>query len=292
MECLTRTGPLVALKKEDQLPLPNLARSWEWSEDGMQLTMQLIEGARWSDGDPFDADDILFHWQDNILDPQVASWASADSFGAGATLERLDDYSVRWTFKQPNNTLALFQMAFLNFCPGPSHLLKPLHPKYNPANTYNDYLNTLPTEKLQLATMGAWVPVDYKADELIVLRRNPYFWKVDDAGNQADALRDAARYEMAIQRTEKDFIVPLQQPDSIAPLHSKAARWHRGSDDHPQHLLPDHPGRDAGQWHWPGPYRSRAAGGQGPDRCRAWRLCTEPLSARIFRRPAPAYRYP
>jgi peptide/nickel transport system substrate-binding protein len=109
---------------------------------------------------------------------------------------------------------------------------------------------------------------------------------------QADALRDAARYEMAIQRTEKDFIVPLQQPDSIAPLHSKAPRWHRGSDDHPQHLLPDHPGRDAGQWHWPGPYRSRAAGGQGPDRCRAWRLCTEPLSARIFRRPAPAYRYP
>jgi hypothetical protein len=92
--------------------------------------------------------------------------------------------------------------------------------------------------------------------------------------------------------TEKDFIVPLQQPDSIAPLHSKAPRWHRGSDDHPQHLLPDHPGRDAGQWHWPGPYRLRAAGGQGPDRCRAWRLCTEPLSARIFRRPAPAYRYP
>jgi ABC-type transport system substrate-binding protein len=38
--------------------------------------------------------------------------------------------------------------------------------------------------------------------------------------------------------TEKDFIVPLQQPDSIAPLHSKAPRWHRGSDDHPQHLLP------------------------------------------------------
>ena len=32
--------------------------------------------------------------------------------------------------------------------------------------------------------MGAWVPVEYRPDDVIVMRRNPYYWKVDDKGNQ------------------------------------------------------------------------------------------------------------
>ena len=33
-ECLTRTGPLFQVDAEDLEPLPNLAKSWDWSEDG------------------------------------------------------------------------------------------------------------------------------------------------------------------------------------------------------------------------------------------------------------------
>ena len=50
-ECLTRTAPLYQVEAKDVEPLPNLAKSWEWSEDGHKLTMHLIEGAKWSDGD-------------------------------------------------------------------------------------------------------------------------------------------------------------------------------------------------------------------------------------------------
>ncbi len=32
--------------------------------------------------------------------------------------------------------------------------------------------------------MGPYVAVEYKTDELMVLRRNPYYWKVDEAGKQ------------------------------------------------------------------------------------------------------------
>ncbi len=42
-ECLTRTGPLFQVKADELEPLPNLAKSWEWSEDGHELTMHLIE---------------------------------------------------------------------------------------------------------------------------------------------------------------------------------------------------------------------------------------------------------
>ena len=51
--------------------MPEVAKSWEWSADGKQLTMHLIEGAKWSDGVPFNADDVMFTWEGYILDPNV-----------------------------------------------------------------------------------------------------------------------------------------------------------------------------------------------------------------------------
>ena len=75
-------------------------------------------------------------------------------------------------------------MALENFCPGPAHILKPLHPKYNKSATYDSYINALKPEMLPAVTMGPWVPVGYKPDEIIIMRRNPYFIEVDDHGNQ------------------------------------------------------------------------------------------------------------
>ncbi len=191
-ECLTRTGPLFTVKAEELEPLPNLARSWEWSEDGHQLTMHLIEGARWSDGDPFDSEDIMFYWEDNVLDTNVSplNGATHASFGAETTLEAIDAYTIKWTFKEARPTQYLYQMAYGTFCPGPSHILKPQHPNYNADNTYDEYKNAFPPEYLNIPVMGAWVPVEYRADDIIVLRRNPYYWKVDEAGNQLPYLNE------------------------------------------------------------------------------------------------------
>ena len=70
MMCLVRTGPMWMLTPEKVEPLPQLAKSWDWSDDGKQLTMHLVEGAKWSDGDPFTSEDVIFSWEDNIVDPQ------------------------------------------------------------------------------------------------------------------------------------------------------------------------------------------------------------------------------
>ena len=191
-ECLTRTGPLFTVKAEELEPLPNLAKSWEWSEDGHELTMHLIEGAKWSDGDAFDSEDVMFYWEDNVVDPNVSplNGATPESFGVGTTLEAIDAYTIKWTFKEVRPTQYLYQMAYGTFCPGPSHILKPQHPKYNADNTYDEYKNAFPPEYLNIPVMGAWVPVEYRADDIIVLRRNPYYWKVDEAGNQLPYLNE------------------------------------------------------------------------------------------------------
>ena len=183
-ECMTRTGPLFTLKKEEQTPLPNLAKSWEWSKDGTQLTMHLVEGAHWSDGDAFDSDDVMFLWEDNIQDTNVPAWASPGTFGKGTTLKALDKNTIQWTFKEKFPVQNLFTMGFFTMCPGPSHILKPEHPRYNAKATYDSYINSVLPDALPAVTMGAWAPVYHKSDEMLVLRRNPYFWKVDGKGQQ------------------------------------------------------------------------------------------------------------
>lgn len=196
-ECLTRTGPLFEIKADQLEPMPNLAKSWQWSDDGYELTMSLIEGAKWSDGVPFTADDVMFYWDDNINDPNVKPLNSGgpDSFGVGTTLEKVDDYTVKWTFKEAFPKQYLYTMAYGGFCPLPAHLLKPQHPKYS-GNTYEQYANAFPPEFLNFPVMGAWVPVAYRPDDIIVMRRNPYYWKVDEAGNQLPYL-DEMTYKLS-----------------------------------------------------------------------------------------------
>ncbi|UCI19266.1 ABC transporter substrate-binding protein [Mesorhizobium sp. B2-1-8] len=190
-ECLTRTAPLFQVEAKDTEPLPNLAKSWDWSTDGHKLTMHLVEGAKWSDGVPFNADDLMFYWDDEVMDPNVSplNGATQETFGVGTTLKKIDDYTVEWTFKDAFPKQHLYAMAYGTFCPGPSHILKPQHPKYS-KNTYDQFKNAFPPEYMNMPVMGAWVPVEYRADDIIVMRRNPYYWKVDEKGNQLPYLNE------------------------------------------------------------------------------------------------------
>jgi len=190
-ECLTRTAPLFQVEAKDTEPLPNLARSWDWSKDGHKLTMHLVEGAKWSDGAPFNADDVMFYWDDEVVDPNVSplNGATPETFGVGTTLKKIDDYTVEWTFKEAFPRQYLYAMAYGTFCPGPSHILKPQHPKYS-KNTYDQFKNAFPPEFMNMPVMGAWVPVEYRPDDIIVMRRNPYYWKVDEKGNQLPYLNE------------------------------------------------------------------------------------------------------
>jgi peptide/nickel transport system substrate-binding protein len=190
-ECLTRTGPLFQVKAEELAPLPNVAKSWEWSEDGKSLTMKLIEGAKWSDGDAFDADDIMYHWEFNVLDPEVnpLGGETQETFGKNAKLEKVDAYTIKWTFETAFPTQVLYSMAYMSFCPGPSHILAPKHPK-NGGGSYEEYKNAFGPSYMGMPTLGAWVVVEHRPDDIVVLRRNPYYWKVDEAGNQLPYLNE------------------------------------------------------------------------------------------------------
>ena len=49
--------------------------------------MNLVEGVKWSDGDPFDTEDIDFWWNDNVQNANVNSRLPKDTLGAGTTVD-------------------------------------------------------------------------------------------------------------------------------------------------------------------------------------------------------------
>lgn len=204
-ESLTKSGPMF-LRNDTLEPFPNLATGWEWSEDGMELTMGLIEGAKWSDGDPFDAEDVMFTWEDIILDDNVNSWTTRSTWqiaGEDITLEALDDNTIKWTFPVAFPSQQLFNMDFLDFNLCPAHEYKPNHPTYNSDVDYEHFQTYQTQDALPVPSMGPWVAVEYKIDEFMVMRRNPYYWKVDESGKQLPYLDEVTfeKGESGIGRT-------------------------------------------------------------------------------------------
>ncbi len=185
-ESLTKSGPMF-LRSDNLEPLPNLATDWTWSDDGMQLTMNIIEGAKWSDGESFGVHDIMFTWEHIIQDDNVNSWTTSSTWeidGEPITLEAVDDSTILWTFPVAYPVQRLFDMDFLDFNICAEHIYAPMHPALNPESDYDTFETFQVQDDLPVPTMGPWVAVDYKIDEFMVHRRNPYYWKVDSEGNQ------------------------------------------------------------------------------------------------------------
>ena len=189
-ECLTRTAQLFEVKADEIEPLPNLAKSWEWSKDGHTLTMQLIEGAKWSDGVEFTTEDAMFYWE-ILHDKNVSplNGGTLATFGEGTELKADGKYTLVWTFKDAFPKHYLFNMAYGTFCPGPAHMLKPVYPP-TAKNTYDQFKNAFPPTYMNFPTMGAWVVTGYRPDDVVIMRRNPFYWKVDEKGNQLPYLNE------------------------------------------------------------------------------------------------------
>ncbi|MBC7321362.1 ABC transporter substrate-binding protein, partial [bacterium] len=78
--------------------VPQLAKNWKVSRDGKIFTFYLREGVKWSDGVPFTADDVIFYYEDILLNkeltPVVPDWMQIE--GTIGKVEKVDDYTVRF----------------------------------------------------------------------------------------------------------------------------------------------------------------------------------------------------
>ncbi len=190
--------PVLRWPRNPQDPvIPGLAKSWEFSSDGTELTLYFRKGLKWSDGEPWTVDDIIFWWEDIELNTELTNAPHAEWVvnGKPMTLEKIDDSTIKLKFDGPNG-LVLRMLAFhgnqwpLNFERfgffAPAHYLKQFHPKYNPDMKdyvkFNEMADDLTPGR---PAMTAWTVTRYSSgDSKLIATRNPYYWKVDPDGKQ------------------------------------------------------------------------------------------------------------
>ena len=88
---------LVRWDVEFEKVIPNVAGSFEASEDAREYTFRLRPGMKWSDGEPFTADDIVFAMNDVLNNEELYP---APLFPGEA--EKIDDYTVRISLEKPD----------------------------------------------------------------------------------------------------------------------------------------------------------------------------------------------
>lgn len=177
--------------------LPGLAKAWEWNDDGTELTLQFREGLKWSDGEPWTVDDIIFWWENIELDTNITpsphiEWTVN---GEPMTVEKVDDYTIKFIFPGPSGIVETMGLAFhghqwpLAFerfgVFAPKHYLEQFHPKTNPDADYALFEEKAFDYNIERPVIWAWKPVQWDPGGTeLVLERNPYYWKVDPEGNQ------------------------------------------------------------------------------------------------------------
>lgn len=173
----TMQADLVHINRATQLTEPALAKSWKISLDGLQYTLVLRQGIKFSDGQPLDADDVLFTFQvyldENVHAPQRDLLIVG---GKPIAVRKVDGQTVVF---QLAKTYGAGERLFDGLAILPKHLLEKPYQEGKLAQ-----VGTLATAANQWAGLGPFRMKEYVAGQRLVLERNPYYWKTDARGNR------------------------------------------------------------------------------------------------------------
>jgi peptide/nickel transport system substrate-binding protein len=151
---------------------PALAKSWTVSPDGTHYTLELRRGIFFSDGQPFDAEDVLFSFK-VYLDEKVHSPQRdlLEIDGKPIQVRKLDPYRVAFDLPHP---YAAAERIFDSVNILPRHLLQPAYEAGKISQAW-----TSAASPAEIAGLGPFRLKEYLPGQRIVLERNPFYWKVD-----------------------------------------------------------------------------------------------------------------
>ncbi len=193
---------LVMFDKDGTKILPNVAESWEVSEDAKVYIFKLREGIKWSDGVPLTTDDVVFWYEDILLNeeitPAIPKWLTAGE--EPLKLEKVDTYTFKVEFAEPNPLflISIGKMGGGHTFFAPRHYLEQFHPRYTPKEEIDKLVKEAGLEDWyqlfsnmndfllnpDLPVLYPWKATNLPTATLQIMERNPYYWKIDPAGNQ------------------------------------------------------------------------------------------------------------
>lgn len=153
---------------------PDLAKDWEWSEDGKTITFHLRDDVKWHDGQPFTADDVAFTFN-AVASPKydggstsfVAPIAGFEDVQSGKAdklsgITVVSPTEIRITLSKPN-------AAFL------SGMTQPILPEHILKSVPVDQWKTADFARHPVGT-GPYKLVEWKPGQYIKLEANPDYF--------------------------------------------------------------------------------------------------------------------
>jgi len=179
----TMQADLVHINRATHLTEPALAKSWKASSDGLDYTLTLRQGLRFSDGEPLDAEDVLFtlrvYLDEGVHAPQRDLLIVG---GKPITVTKINARTLVFHFAKP---YGVGERVFDGLAILPRHLLE---------KTYQEgklgQIGSLSTPANQWAGLGPFRLKEYVAGQRLILERNPYYWKTDTQGHRLPYLNE------------------------------------------------------------------------------------------------------
>jgi peptide/nickel transport system substrate-binding protein len=200
-----RHANIVRFSDDVSTIVPNVAKAWKWNDNYTEITFTLRKGHRWSDGTPFTTDDVVFYMNDIILNKELHKATPSPWGPMGASVEKIDEVTVKFKFKKPFTGLLYYLGGGGSYFDlwAPKHFLKQYHIKYNPKaneeakkngsddwvqqfrvywNKWKDAVIASP-HGLEVPTLESHLMTKISTQRRVFVA-NPYYFKIDTAGNQ------------------------------------------------------------------------------------------------------------
>ena len=213
-------APLIRLNQETQQMEPALAESWEFSEDGRELVFYLRRGVRFSDGEPFTADDVAFTFR-VLHDPGVSSQLkdAATIDGENIVADVIDEATV--VFRLPRRTASV-ERIFDSIRILPEHRLAE---SLAAGTLAADTGLGAPIE--DIVGLGAFRLREHVPGQRIVLESNPHYFRSGDdeyprlSGMVFDVVPDTNAQVLRLRAGELDLLEPIA-PEAFRELRRQS----------------------------------------------------------------------
>jgi peptide/nickel transport system substrate-binding protein len=211
--------------------VPIIAKSWDVSPDGLAWTFHLRQGAKFSDGHPLTAEDVLFSSQialDETLHPSVQEYF------------KIHDKAFEFSAPDPLTVVIKTPVPFASMLIAvadleimPKHVLEPAFKNGTFASAYN--VNTPPD---QIVTSGPWRVKQYVPGEKAVLERNPYWFGVDKANQRLPYLNELV-FLIVPDQDAADLKFRSGELDGLDNVKPENYRWYEDNQQKSNFTLHD-----------------------------------------------------
>lgn len=200
-----RHAALVRFDDAQEIIIPHVAKEYSLNDKLDEITFVLRKGHKWSDGEPFTVDDILF-WANDIVNNKELHPHTPNPWHVGMKAVKVDDLTVKLVFDEPFPS-ALHYIAgggSFHVTFAPKHYLQQFHKDYNPNvddivkkenrenwmdlfhSKWHRWMDAIQANAngINYPTLESHIMLEAPTTQERITVANPYYFAVDTAGQQ------------------------------------------------------------------------------------------------------------